>query len=189
MNFPQKAYDNVVALYEKDKLLGNAALAKGDDRARRQLTRMIAEQNCFDLGPDWGTKSTSSNADQSKDGIAFRTGPGSMDVWDWQNGTTREVQVNAGDKPDYPNITDQFFIQVNPFNHLAKVPGEVPDDDPGDIPGDTPGDEPPPEALLLMQILSVLSELVTETKIQTTTFKTGLAELKAEISKGIKIKF
>jgi hypothetical protein len=109
-----------------------------------------------------------------------------MDIWDWQNGTNRGVQVKAGDAPNYPNTTGQFFIQVSPFNHLGI---SVPEDPPEDPPDNPPGDEPPAEALLLMQILSVLSELVTETKLQTATFKNGLAELKAEISKGIKIRF
>lgn len=182
MNFPQKAYDDVVALYEKNKTLAN-----GSEDDRRQLTKMIAEQISYDLGRDWGTKSTSSSGPQSKDAIANRIGPGSMDIWDWQNGTNRGVQVKAGDAPDYPNVVNQFFIQVNPFNHLAEVPGEVPDDDNPPGPGDE--DEPGHEAVLLMQILSAVSELITETRLQTATFKTGLAELKAEISKGIKIRF
>ena len=102
-------------MYERNK-----TLAHGNEDQRRQLTRMIAEQIAHELGTNWGTKSRSSTEPQSKDGIALKiTTSGTMDIWDWQNGTTRKNQLVAGQQPDYPNITDQHFIAVTPTNHLG----------------------------------------------------------------------
>lgn len=119
----QRQVDIVEALYGL-----NIDLARGDDDQRRQLTRKIAEQIRFEFGPRWGTKSTTPSHPQSKDAIAFDNQNGTIDVWDWQNGTTREPQIDAGDEPDFTNLT-QHFIAVSPINHLA---GEVPDDDDDD---------------------------------------------------------
>ena len=119
MNLTQRHVEICRALHQR-----HIDLARGDDDQRRELTGMIAEQWCFEFGRDWGTKSRSPTAPRSKDALAHRTGPTSMDVWDWQNGSTREPNLREGQPPDYPNITDQFFIEVPPVNHLGVVPGE-----------------------------------------------------------------
>lgn len=123
-------------------------LARGEDEERRKLTGMIAEQWCFEFGKDWGTKARSPTAPRSKDALAHRTGPSSMDVWDWQNGTTREPSVREGQPPDYPNITDQFFLEVAPVNHLGVAP-----DDGGTV-------VPKPHDVVLPQVDATLIEVL-----------------------------
>lgn len=118
----QRQVDIVEALYGL-----NITLARGDDDQRRQLTKKIAEQFRFEFGPKWGTKSTTPSHPQSKDAIAYDNGDGTIDVWDWQNGTTREPQVDAGDEPDYQGLT-QHFIAVEPVNHLGQAPGNGDED-------------------------------------------------------------
>lgn len=119
----QRQVDVVEALYGL-----NINLARGFDDDRRKLTRIIAEQFRFEFGPKWGTKSTTPGHPQSKDAIAYDNGDGTIDVWDWQNGTTREPQVGVGDEPDFTNL-NQHFIAVEPINHLG---GEVPDNNDDD---------------------------------------------------------
>lgn len=92
-------------------------LARGDEDQRRQLTRMIAEQLCFEFGNDWGTKAQTSTHPPSKDSISFRLNSLTFDNWDWQNGTTKEPQVSVGQAGT--TIIGQFFIQVEPVNHLG----------------------------------------------------------------------
>lgn len=116
MNLPARVDEIIRTLYEQ-----NLKLANGSEDDRRTLTRMIAEQNCYELGLAWGTKATSSQAPQSKDAVAYRLAPGLMDVWDWQNGTTRQPQTHPGKPPDYPNLSGQYFIEVSPVNHLGGV--------------------------------------------------------------------
>lgn len=125
---PQRAYDVMVGLRAR-----NLDLAHGDDDQRRQLTRMIAEQLAHDLGPRWGTKSTSEGAPQTKDGIAYRLDTGRIDIWDWQNGGTRDVQVRPGQAATYPNEA-QHFIAVEPVDHLNAGP----------TPNPSPPEPPPP---------------------------------------------
>lgn len=106
----------------------NIPLARGTDEQRRKLTRMIAEQLAFEFGPDWGTKASSPSNPQSKDSISFRLNSQSFDNWDWQNGDTREPQVRVGQPGQ--TITGQFFIQVNPTNHIGTIPNPPPIPDP-----------------------------------------------------------
>jgi hypothetical protein len=121
MNLTQRHVEICLALHER-----HVDLARGDDDQRRKLTGMIAEQWCFEFGTDWGTKSSSPAAPRSKDALAHRTGPSSMDVWDWQNGSTREPVLREGQPPDFPGIADQVFIEVAPINHLGVSPVSQP---------------------------------------------------------------
>lgn len=114
MLFPARGVDIVNQLYNTHK-----DLAEGSDDQRRQLTRMMAEQMCFELGSLWGTKKAGPGNPQSKDSIAYKTGATTFDSWDWQNGTTRQPQVSANQPPSYPGLTlPQEFIEVSPTNHL-----------------------------------------------------------------------
>jgi hypothetical protein len=101
-------------------------LARGDDDQRRALTKIMAEQICFELGPRWGCKKASETRPQSKDAIAFN-GPEGLCCWDWQQGTSREprrppffwsaaelIRTNGG--------KSQVFIPVSPVNHLGASP-------------------------------------------------------------------
>jgi len=113
MNLPQVAFNIIVEMREKyDKL------AVGGDVERRQLTYKIAQTICARLGPLWGTKSQSSHHPQSKDSIAYLKTTRSMDIWDWQNGTDRSVQVYPSSPPTYPDVAGQFFIKVFPLDWL-----------------------------------------------------------------------
>jgi hypothetical protein len=120
MKLPQRATDVIRELYERNK-----PLAQGDDNQRRALTKIIAEQICFDLGPTWGTKRADSGRPPSKDAIAQKQPDGKLFSWDWQNGATREPI----DDPDHVDITGQVFIEVAPVAHLDGQTGPPPTDD------------------------------------------------------------
>lgn len=123
MKLPDRAKEIVRALYERHK-----DLARGDDEQRRTLTRMIAEQVRFELGPSWGHKSADPGRPPSKDAIAFQDG---AVLWgfDLFNGQTREPWPD----PEGLNITGQHFIDVSPGgDHLGAgppPPPPPPDDD------------------------------------------------------------
>jgi hypothetical protein len=121
MNLPARADEIVKILYDRNKPLAN-----GSEDDRRTLTRMMAEQICFELGPVWGTKSTSSAAPQSKDALAYRLSASAMDIFDWQNGSTRQPQTYPNMPPQYPNTTGQYFISVSPVDHLGGGTGPTP---------------------------------------------------------------
>jgi hypothetical protein len=113
MNFPAGGTAIVSALWAK-----HSVLAFGSEDQRRELTLKIAETFCAHYGPDWGTKSTYESYPQSKDAIAFRYSDGTIAVFDWQNGTSREVSVQDGQAPSYDHLA-QFFRAVSPVDHLA----------------------------------------------------------------------
>ena len=126
MRLPERAVQIIHTLHSL-----HLDLARGDDPQRRALTRMMAEQIAFELGPRWGCKARSEALAaeyQSKDAIAYLNDDGSMDIWDWQNGSSREPQVHPNMEPMYANER-QWFIRVNPVNHL-KVPAVAPDPPP-----------------------------------------------------------
>jgi hypothetical protein len=103
------------------------ALIRGDDDQRRHATRIMAEQLCFLLGPEWGTKRADPGRPQSKDSIS-RLRDGHLCNWDYVNGTTRELMFGDGE-----DITGQVFMAVQPVDHVS---GDIPDppDDPDDPP-------------------------------------------------------
>lgn len=114
-DFPSRAQDIVVTLYQSHK-----DLASGDDDQRRSLTKLMAEQIRFELGPEWGTKSAGVGRPQSKDSIARLTN-GRLFGCDWQNGGSREPFGTIG----CPEIPGQIFIPVDPINHLTQAPPVV----------------------------------------------------------------
>jgi len=99
-------------------------LALGSDDDRRALTKMMAEQFAFTFGPRWGTKRAA--GPQSKDTLALLLSDGAFDMWDWQNGSTKQIQVQDGAAPTFQHVADQVFISVTPVNHLGEP--EQPDD-------------------------------------------------------------
>lgn len=112
MRFPDHAHTVCVTFHGLHR-----ALANGDDDQRRQLTRTIAEQIRFDLGPGWGTKRASTDRPLSKDSIAFTNGAQLLS-FDWQHGATREPNP-PGEMED---ITGQVFVPVAAVNHLRTEP-------------------------------------------------------------------
>jgi hypothetical protein len=130
----------------------NMTLAHGNDDQRRQLNRKIAEQYRFEFGDRWGTKSTTINHPQSKDALAYLLDNGLINIWDWQNGTSRQPQITAGQGPHYENM-DQYFIEVPPVNHLNSNPN----------PNPTPEPEPEPEPPSTIE--DKLNEILEENKV------------------------
>jgi hypothetical protein len=136
---PDRVRTIVFALYNE-----HTDLAKGDDDARRSLTKMIAEQIVYEFPADgWGWKSASPTRPPSKDCFA-RRGPGYFVCYDWQNGTTRA--------PRWPfitnDITGQHWIDVTGRNHLGTDSPDLPD------PPDPPVDE------ALVKRVAALEQLV-----------------------------
>lgn len=124
MNLPARAAAIIQQLW-----LLNVDLSNGDDDQRRALSKKIGEQVAFELGPQWGLKARWEGAPQSKDALAYNPtatrGMAVIDVWDWQNGATRQVQVSAGSPPTYPAITAWFTV-VTPVNHLGTPTPDLP---------------------------------------------------------------
>jgi hypothetical protein len=121
MQFPPRAQEIIHALYEL-----HLPLARGSEEDRRLLTRTIAEQICFELGPLWGCKKASPSRPQSKDSIAFNA-PSGMVTFDWQNGSTREPLVpprfwSADELTRTNGGFQQVFIPVTPADHLGVKP-------------------------------------------------------------------
>jgi len=97
-------------------------LAQGSEDDRRTLTLMMAQQARLDLGAAYGTKRADPGRPPSKDAIAYQDVVNDkLYAWDWQNGSTREPQLHAGDTAG--DITGQVFIVVSPVDHLG---GEIP---------------------------------------------------------------
>lgn len=158
MNLPSRIVEIVNTLYER-----NIPLAQGSDDQRRILTRWIAEQCCFEFNNDWGTKAQSVNHPQSKDAIAFRLISGAMDVWDWQNGSTRQPQVTPNQPPNYPNLFGQFFIQVLPIDHIGVI--VAPPVPPTNPPTNPPNDNEVLEAIAELKTLVVVQHIATQNQL------------------------
>lgn len=115
VKIPQKVRDNINALYELHK-----DLSEGTDDQRRELMKLITEQNRYDLGFQHGWKSADPNRPPSKDAIAYSvTGDDSAGVYiaDVFNGATREPSI-----PENYDFSNQHFIPMDPVNHLGSQP-------------------------------------------------------------------
>lgn len=83
----------------------------GDDVARRRLTMLFAEQCCFELGSNWGTKRADPGRPLSADVICTRD---PFVGWD--------TQIAGGVIAQFPESIDlagQVFVPVEPANHLG----------------------------------------------------------------------
>jgi hypothetical protein len=111
MTYPARVQEILNSLYAQ-----NTTLAKGTDDDRRAFTMLVAQQVCYELGPQWGTKKASETRPLSKDTLAFN-GPDQLHGWDLINGTTREP--NTFPEEINPNeMREQVFVPVPPVNHL-----------------------------------------------------------------------
>ncbi len=134
MQLPARGQAIVQALYSAHLDWANSP----DDDERRKLARAIAEQLRFELGEEWGWKSAHGNTDRdapSKDAVAHRRGPyvgghQLLDIFDLFNGTTRQPNNPAMSGPE--NEADQFFVPVDPIDHLGGGPVVIPPDKPTD---------------------------------------------------------
>ena len=143
-------------------------LSKGSDGDRRILTEMIVKQIAFEFGITWGLKSRSVNDSISKDTIAHNT-PSGIEVWDWQNGTTRDVQVTPGQSPNEILTTGAVFIPVTPENVLNTQPGDgngsgSDGDDGGDSDSDDKDDDF--KALIKDALIEVINDPEVKVKLQ-----------------------
>lgn len=156
MVFPTRGVEIIDAFLERAEY---RMLAQGSEDDRRTLTRRIAQQLRFELGPGWGTKKAGEGNPQSKDAVAFSQPP-ALVCWDWQNGTTRARQVQAGELAT--DIHDQFFIDVEPINVLS-IPSSEP------VPTTPVPDGWEPIALQLDGLRRDIVELRNELNATTTT--------------------
>jgi hypothetical protein len=130
--FPARGVQIIDALY-------NPGLAFGSDDDRRALTRTFIEQMVFEMPSDgWTWKSADPGRPPSKDSIAKLAG-GRLCNYDWQNGGTRQRQVQPGTIGE--DITGQNPIHVAGVNHLSDVPNPG---TPAPVPGIPPAPVPIP---------------------------------------------
>lgn len=104
---PQRIID---ILFGIQKLTG--VTSDSDDGFRRDSTRKVAEQICFEFGPTWGHKQADAGRPPSADVFAQQQPDGSLYGWDWQS------SGGVRNPPTFYNITGQVFIPVSPVNHL-----------------------------------------------------------------------
>jgi hypothetical protein len=159
--FPERGAQIIDALLAVPSI---NALAHGDDDQRRQATKMIVEQLKFEHGQPQGftLKSASPTRPQGKDSIGFMVN-GRLFGWDWQNGSSRNRQVSAGQPAD--QWFDQNPLPTEAVDHL-RVGREDPQPEQPPLPGIP---VPSPQVLidgerwntlvsLLGQVVSVLSD-------------------------------
>src|SRR5262245_16436058 len=106
MRYPSRVQEIVNQLASK-----NPELVRGDDEARRQLTRLIAEQCRFELGPNWGTKRASATRPLSADVVCTQD---PFIGWD--------TQIAGGTIAQFPesiDLTGQVFVPVDPVQHVS----------------------------------------------------------------------
>ena len=147
--FPQRGVEVIDALLRNGQ---NQLLAKGNDADRRTLTRKIIEQIICEFpngGYTW--KSASPSRPPSKDAIGI-VQDGQLYGWDWQNGSTRQRQVNAGKvAEEWPG---QNPISLGCVNHLnASVPSQ-----PVPVPP-APAPDVPSQDVLLDLLASLESQI------------------------------
>jgi len=129
VRLPERVQAITEALYERNLNLAHST----NDDDRRILARMIAEQTRFELGEEWGWKSNHGvTVSPAKDAIAKRIGPLRLNerqpllMWDLFNGTTRKPNQFPLSETEH---IEQFFIPVEPVNHLGVTPQLPPKED------------------------------------------------------------
>lgn len=167
------------------------SLNQGDDDQRRQFALIVAEQFAFSFpNQGWGSKSAGAGRPQTKDVVA-RQGMMGLEGWDLVDGATRQVTCTS-----HVDLQGQVFIAVAPRDHLGGSPPPPP---PGPLPGPLP--PPPPELLtatadlqqqqlaLLLQIIAKLETQLDQQRVQSAALESAVRDLKAEIAKGIRVRF
>jgi hypothetical protein len=132
MVLPDRVFVIVSALHAQ-----HAALASGDDDARRSLQKMIVETVVKrHPGEGWGWKRADPGRPMSKDAIANNViTPGHIVAWDCFDGATR-----APVQRDSMLIDGQVFVEVSGFDHLndAVLVPQPRQPDPARSPGAAP---------------------------------------------------
>jgi hypothetical protein len=176
---PERLQEIVEALYERNLKLAHS----NNDDDRRILARMIAEQACFELGDEWGWKSNHGvGISPAKDAIAKRLGPVRLNerqallIWDLFNGSTRKPNERPLSMPEHES--NQFFIPVEPVNHLAVVPFPKPLPQEPTVPTvPNPGPIVPNPGTVTVDVNPVLAPL----KAEIAALKERLNDLQAQL--------
>lgn len=95
-----------------DQLAAGVSHSAPDDE-RREVTRKIAEQVRFELGPNWGWKRADPGRPLSTDVFAMRS---PFIGWDWS------VPSGIAQFPEAIDLAGQVFVEVEPRNHLGMTP-------------------------------------------------------------------
>lgn len=122
MEFPPRAQAIVDALWAM-----NTPLATGDLNQQRLLTRLMAEQICFELGPLWGCKASTPTNPQGPSNIAFNAATGLVGFrWSDGDGSVTHIPGAPLHPPVFLDLAGQHFIPVEPIDHLRTVPEPAP---------------------------------------------------------------
>jgi hypothetical protein len=156
------------------------ALNKGTDEERRQFALIVAEQFAFSFpGDGWGAKSAGPGRPPSKDVVA-RNRAGTLDGWDLVDGTTRAVRCTS-----HVDLPGQLFIEVDAVDHLG-----APVIDPPPTGGSGASAALQQQQLeLLLQIVKGQQQQLEAQRLQSEALAVALRDLKAEIAKGIRVRF
>lgn len=152
------------------------ALNHGSDDQRREFALKVAQQFAFSFpGEGWGSKSAGPGRPQTKDVVA-RQKNGALDGWDLVNGSTLDVVCTS-----HVDLAGQVFIPVTPVDYLGTSTPPPPPPPPS-ASGAATADLQQQQMILLLQIIQKLEE-------QNAALTKGLAELKAQIATGVKVRF
>lgn len=136
MKYPARVQVIANALFDL-----NTALVQGNDDERRAYAQKLAEQVCFELGPQWGMKRADKNRPLSKDTLAFN-GLDQLHGWDMVNGTSRTINQFPEEVPPH-EMVEQVFVPVSPVNHLgAPQSPQAPEPQPQPEPAPQPAPQP-----------------------------------------------
>jgi hypothetical protein len=115
MEWPARGHAIALGIYQTHR-----ALFEGDDDTRRAAMRLIAEQVCYELGPDWGLKSAGPGRPQGPSQIAYRGGPILIGfrILDG-DGSVTGVPNSPIPHPPMQSFEGQTFIDVEPIDHLG----------------------------------------------------------------------
>lgn len=190
---PPRFYDVARALYEK-------AGRPNTDEAIRAVNFQLAEQLAFDFpGDGWGMKK-SGDANPPSKGCTARVAESRENrivrgvCYDWITGNATILQPAI-----LNDIAGQVFIPVMPRNHLGAAPPPFPP--PFPPPPGSPVPPAPPELLtataalqqqqlaLLLQIIAKLETQLDQQRVQSAALEAAVRDLKAEIAKGIRVRF
>lgn len=101
------------------------------DEKQRELITKIQEQFVYQYGAAWGGKKRTglSDADKSKDSMAFLEPSGACSVWDtFQGNEEVTILVHDGDAPSFPDLppAEATFMPVTAHDWLGVAPEPEP---------------------------------------------------------------
>lgn len=155
-----------------------------NDDERRAWALKAAQQLAFSVSPAYGTKRAGDGRPTTKDSVS-RVINGRLCNWDLVNGATRELQFGNGE-----DITGQVFVPVTPADYLGA--GNTGGAEPEPTPKPDPQPQPQMGAAtsdLQQQQLAVLLQIVQQLQLQNAALMQGLADLRAQVASGVKIRF